>query len=239
MPHWRMMMVFTGKWNQCTQYIITVLCSKQTPSPRHFRWVLSYSKNTPFRGYCMPIVEQIHTDLVCLRLVWSAFMLHIIMSTESCAALLRNQLSVRPHQVSHCVRTFDALLRNNLYWFFICCATSSNFLYDRFNFLYDRFKCLMLLFLQIFIFPQLFDTPVWWRPTAIVVGASFWRLHLNSIVLCSSKNHVCNVYKANIRKVRNNVETLIAKSYFKVQVNKLIDCWSHDKCVETLIGMIL
>ena len=72
----------------------------------------------------------------------------------------RDQLSVRPYQVSHFVRTFDALLRNNLYRFFICCAISSNFLYDRFNFLYDRFKCLMLLFLQIFVFPQLFDTPV-------------------------------------------------------------------------------
>jgi len=36
-------------------------------------------------------------------------------------------LSVRPHQVSHFVRTFDALLRNNLYRFCIRCASSSNF----------------------------------------------------------------------------------------------------------------
>jgi len=28
-------------------------------------------------------------------------------------------VSVRPHQVSHCVRTFDAVLRNNLYQFFM------------------------------------------------------------------------------------------------------------------------
>ena len=35
-------------------------------------------------------------------------------------------ISVRPHQVSHCVRTFDAVLRNNLYRFFIRCTFSSN-----------------------------------------------------------------------------------------------------------------
>jgi len=37
-------------------------------------------------------------------------------------------VSVRPHQVTPCVRTFDAMLRNNLYRFFIQCAYSSNFL---------------------------------------------------------------------------------------------------------------
>jgi len=36
-------------------------------------------------------------------------------------------VSVCPHQVSHCVRTFDAVLRNNLYRFFIRCTSSSNF----------------------------------------------------------------------------------------------------------------
>ena len=36
-------------------------------------------------------------------------------------------VSVRPHQVSHCVTTFDAVLRNNLYRFFIRCTSSSNF----------------------------------------------------------------------------------------------------------------
>jgi len=36
-------------------------------------------------------------------------------------------VSVPPHQVTHCVRTSDALLRNNLYRFFIQCASSSNF----------------------------------------------------------------------------------------------------------------
>jgi len=35
-------------------------------------------------------------------------------------------VSVRPQQVKHYVRTVDALLRNNLYRFFIRCASSSN-----------------------------------------------------------------------------------------------------------------
>jgi len=47
-------------------------------------------------------------------------------------------VSVRPHQVSHCVRTFvDAVLRNN-FINFLCNAH----LYPSFSF--DRFKCLML-----------------------------------------------------------------------------------------------
>ena len=36
-------------------------------------------------------------------------------------------VSVRPHHVNHCVRTFDAMLRNNLHRFFIQSTSSSNF----------------------------------------------------------------------------------------------------------------
>jgi len=36
-------------------------------------------------------------------------------------------VSIRPHQIGHYVRTFDAVLRNNLYRFFIRCTSSSNF----------------------------------------------------------------------------------------------------------------
>jgi len=36
-------------------------------------------------------------------------------------------VSVRPHQVSHCVSTFDAVGRNNLHGFFMWCASSCNF----------------------------------------------------------------------------------------------------------------
>jgi len=36
-------------------------------------------------------------------------------------------VSVLPHQVSYCVRTFDVVLRINLYRFFIRCTSASNF----------------------------------------------------------------------------------------------------------------
>jgi len=51
--------------------------------------------------------------------------------------ILPRNVSVRPHQVSHCVKTFDAFLRNNLYRFSQRCASSSNFSSN-------LFKCLML-----------------------------------------------------------------------------------------------
>jgi len=41
--------------------------------------------------------------------------------------ILPRNVSVRPHQVSLCVKTIDALLRNNLYRFLQRCASSSNF----------------------------------------------------------------------------------------------------------------
>jgi len=66
--------------------------------------------------------------------------------------ILRN-VSVRPHQISHRVKTFYALLRNSL-----ICIALLNVAYLHLSFLSDRFKCLM--FLQIFIFPQIFDAPV-------------------------------------------------------------------------------
>jgi len=35
--------------------------------------------------------------------------------------------------------------------------------------------------MQIFIFPQLFNAPVWWRPNAVVVRELFRSLRLISI----------------------------------------------------------
>jgi len=40
---------------------------------------------------------------------------------------IRRKVSVHPHQVSHHVMTFDALLRNNLYRFLQHCVSSLNF----------------------------------------------------------------------------------------------------------------
>ena len=59
------------------------------------------------------------------RPVWSAYVLRITMPYRIMQYIPRN-VSVRPHQVSHSVRTFDAVLRTNLHRFFIRCASSSN-----------------------------------------------------------------------------------------------------------------
>jgi len=92
-------------------------------------------ENTLFRAYCMPMYafqlwsKYTQTNLKRLRAAYN----------NACRNMhyIPRNVSVRPHQVSHCVRTFDAVLRKNLYRFFMRCASSSNFLLD-------RFKCLML-----------------------------------------------------------------------------------------------
>ena len=158
---------------------ITILCSKQTQ--RHFWSVLSCSKNTLFRAYCMPMYacqlwsKYTQTSMKRLRVAYNnaCRIMHYIprnrggarhfhlggplegpvlqqgelsmvcvglserdlknfggavapLGTHLAPTLPRN-VSVRPHQVSHCVRTFDAVLRNNLYRFFMRCTSSSNF----------------------------------------------------------------------------------------------------------------
>jgi len=82
-------------------------------------------KNTLFHAYCMPIYARqlwskyTQTSMKRLRAAYNnAYrIMHII----------PRNVSVRPHQVSHCVRTFDAVLRTNLYRCFIRCTSSSNF----------------------------------------------------------------------------------------------------------------
>ena len=82
-------------------------------------------KNPLFRAYCMPMYA-------CQ--LWSKYtkisMKHLRAAYNNAYRFMyyipRN-VSVRPHQVSHCVRTFDAVLRNNLYRFFMRCTSSSNF----------------------------------------------------------------------------------------------------------------
>ena len=114
-----------GWWWYSETSEITVLCSKQTQ--RHFWSVLSCRENTLFRAYCMPVYAcqlwrkytQTNKALTTLRAAYNNAY-QIMHHTP------RN-ISVRPHQVNHCVKTFDALLRNSLYRFFIRCASSSNF----------------------------------------------------------------------------------------------------------------
>ena len=102
---------------------ITILCSKQTQ--RHFWSVLTCSKNTLFRAYCMPMYacqlwsKYTQTSMKRLRAAYN--------NAYRIMHYIPRNASVRPHQVSHCVRTFDAMLRNNLYRFFMRCTSSSNF----------------------------------------------------------------------------------------------------------------
>ena len=92
-------------------------------------------KNTLFRAYCMPMYacqlwrKYTQTSMKRLRAAYNIAyrIMHYI----------PRNVSVRPHQVSHCTRTFDTVLRNSLCRFFIRRTSSSNFFFD-------RFKCLML-----------------------------------------------------------------------------------------------
>jgi len=126
-------------------------------------------KNTLFRAYCMPMYacqlwsKYTQTSMKRLRAAYNNayWIMHYI----------PRNVSVRPHQVSHCVTTFDAVLRNNLYRFF-------NDVHLHPTILFDRFKCLML-FTNLH-FPQLFNTPVW-RINAVVVRELSRSLRLTSI----------------------------------------------------------
>jgi len=78
-------------------------------------------KNTLFRAYCMPMYacqlwsKYTQTSMKRLRAAYS--------NAYRIMYYIPRNVSVRPHQVSLCVRIFDAVLRNNLYRFFMRCAS--------------------------------------------------------------------------------------------------------------------
>ena len=82
-------------------------------------------KKTLFRAYCMPMYacqlwsKYTHASMKRLRAAYD--------NAYRIMHYIPRNVSVRPHQVSHCVTTFDALLRNNLYPFSQRCGSSSNF----------------------------------------------------------------------------------------------------------------
>jgi len=82
-------------------------------------------KNALFRAYCMPMYacqlwsKYTQTSMMRLRAAYN--------NAYRIMHYIPRNVSFRPHQVSHCVRTFDAVLRNNLHWFFKRCTYSSNF----------------------------------------------------------------------------------------------------------------
>jgi len=82
-------------------------------------------KNTLFRAYCMQMYacqlwsKYTQTSMKRLRAAYN--------NAYRIMHYITRNVSVRPPQVSHCVRTFDAVLRNNLYRFFMRYTSSSNF----------------------------------------------------------------------------------------------------------------
>jgi len=79
-------------------------------------------------------------------------------------------VSVRPHQVKHCVKTSDAFLRNNVYRFFKRCASSSNFFIRSLQ-MYDAFHKSSF---------SAINYPEWRWPTD-VIDALFWCTRLISL----------------------------------------------------------
>jgi len=102
-----------------------------------------------------------HNNMKRLRVAYNAYrIMHCIPRNGS----------VRPLRVNHYVRIFDALYRNNLCGFVQRCASSSNF--------FIRSLLKVWCFLQIIIFPPLFNAPIWRWPAAVdaTAGALFhWR----------------------------------------------------------------
>jgi len=88
-------------------------------------WCSPAVKNTLLRAYCMPLYacqlwsKFTQTSMKRLRVAYN--------NAYRIMHYISRNVSVRPHQVSHCVRTFDAMLGNNLYRFFMRCTSSSNF----------------------------------------------------------------------------------------------------------------
>jgi len=82
-------------------------------------------KNTLLRAYGMPMYacqlwsKYTQTSMKQLHAAYN--------NAYRIVHYIPRNVSVRPHQASRCVRTFDAVLRNNLYRFFVRCTSSSIF----------------------------------------------------------------------------------------------------------------
>ena len=117
------------------------------PCPQCLRLWCSDSECSPSLRACFPLEKSFRrhdlsdwlvppnklpgspeqTSRLRQQLLSSACELHTIMhiAYRIMHYIPRNE-SVRPHQVSHRVKTFDTLLKNNLYRFLQRCASSSN-----------------------------------------------------------------------------------------------------------------
>ena len=127
--------IIEGWWCCSETSEIIILCSKQTQ--RHFWSLLSCSKKHSIS--CL-----LHAMPMYACQLWSKYtqtsMKRLRASYNNAYRMIHHiprNVSVRRHQVKHCVKTFDAVLRSNLYRFFMRCHLHPIFLFV-------RFKCLML-----------------------------------------------------------------------------------------------
>ena len=159
--------IIEGWWWHSETSEITILCSKQTQ--RHFWSVLSCSKKTlyfvPIACQCMLANCGANTH----RQVWNAYVLHITMPIELC--ITYPEMLVFAHTKPLCQDIWCRAKKQLASIFYVMhifiqlfCSIASN----------------VWCFLQIFIFLQLFNTPVW-RPNAVVVREMFRSLRLISI----------------------------------------------------------
>jgi len=115
--------IIEGWWWHSETSEITILCTNKLRGT--FDQCTPAVKNTLFRAYCMPMYachlwsKYTQTSMTRLRAAYN--------NAYRIMHYIPRNVSVRPHQVNHCVTTFDAVLRNNLYRFFIRCSSSSNF----------------------------------------------------------------------------------------------------------------
>jgi len=128
MSHWTMMVIFRDKWNHNTvqQTNLEALLISALLQDKTLYFV-------PITWQCMlaNCGENIH------RFVWSAYVLRINYNAYRIMHNVVRNVSVRPRQISHCVKAFDPLLRNKVSIFLHAAHL-------RLTFLSDRFKCLML-----------------------------------------------------------------------------------------------
>ena len=105
MPHWKTMMIFTIQ-----RQVKSLYCAANKLRGT-FDQCSPAVKNMLFCAYCMPMYCMLinyGANTKCLRAMYNAYwIMHYI----------SRNVTVRPHQVSHCVRTLDAWLRNNLWRF--------------------------------------------------------------------------------------------------------------------------
>ena len=118
---WYSQQIMQAKWGNsfpfpfyCNQWV------RQSGAPSPYLFAVYCSKNTLFCVYCIPIVGLIHID-------WYETLASCL---QQCLPNYMHQISgnvtICPHQVNHCVVTFDAWFQNYLYYFSQCCTSSSD-----------------------------------------------------------------------------------------------------------------